>query len=219
MKQVVIDYFTDVLCIWAYGARPRIEQLRETFGPQVRIRFRYLQVFAAAQDRVRAHGHGDEGFENFRAHVRGIAAGWQHVVLNSAVWDSVRPVTSANAHLYLKAAQIVTSPEQAERLDWAVREAFFAEARDVSDCRVLDAIAREQGLAVEPLREAMESGEAQAALFRDLSDRELHAVPGSPTMVLNDGRQRLYGNLGYRVIEANIRELLRNPAAGEASWC
>jgi hypothetical protein len=34
----------------------------------------------------------------------------------------------------------------------------------------------------------------------------------------NEGRQRLNGNVGYRVLEANIRELLNHPA-GEQSWC
>ena len=33
-----------------------------------------------------------------------------------------------------------------------------------------------------------------------------------------DGRQRLAGNVGYRVIEANVRQLLNNPGVG-ASWC
>jgi hypothetical protein len=31
--------------------------------------------------------------------------------------------------------------------------------------------------------------------------------------------QLLYGNVGYRIIEANVRELLHNPLHGEASWC
>jgi predicted DsbA family dithiol-disulfide isomerase len=48
--------------------------------------------------------------------------------------------------------------------------------------------------------------------------REL-GVDVSPTLVLNQGRQRLNGNVGYRVIEANFKELLREPHAGQASWC
>jgi hypothetical protein len=35
---------------------------------------------------------------------------------------------------------------------------------------------------------------------------------------MNDGRQKLFGNVGYRLLEANVQELLRTPA-GEASWC
>jgi hypothetical protein len=36
---------------------------------------------------------------------------------------------------------------------------------------------------------------------------------------LNDGRQKLYGNVGFRIIEANIQELLRAPVGDQASWC
>ena len=35
---------------------------------------------------------------------------------------------------------------------------------------------------------------------------------------LNEGRQLLAGNVGYRVIEANIRELLDTPG-DQQSWC
>jgi predicted DsbA family dithiol-disulfide isomerase len=63
------------------------------------------------------------------------------------------------------------------------------------------------------------SGVAFAALAADYQDRDRLRIEGSPTFVLNQGRQKLYGNLGYRVIEVNIRELLREPRAGEMSWC
>ena len=44
-------------------------------------------------------------------------------------------------------------------------------------------------------------------------------IEGSPSLVLNEGRQKLYGNVGFRVIEANIQELLREPRINDASWC
>ena len=31
--------------------------------------------------------------------------------------------------------------------------------------------------------------------------------------------QKLYGNVGFRLMEANIQELLRAPGTDEASWC
>ena len=40
----------------------------------------------------------------------------------------------------------------------------------------------------------------------------------SPSLLLNDGRQRLNGNVGYRVIAANVREILERPP-GQLSWC
>jgi len=65
----------------------------------------------------------------------------------------------------------------------------------------------------------LESGVPQAALAGDYQDAEKSRIEGSPTLVLNEGRQKLYGNVGYRIIDANIRELLREPATGQASWC
>ena len=49
-------------------------------------------------------------------------------------------------------------------------------------------------------------------------DKEEFNIDGSPTYILNEGRQKLYGNVGYRVIEANIQELLADPGE-RASWC
>jgi len=36
---------------------------------------------------------------------------------------------------------------------------------------------------------------------------------------MNDGRQKLFGNVDYRLIEANVQELLRNAPKDEVSWC
>ncbi|MEJ2378395.1 MAG: hypothetical protein P8Y71_24425 [Pseudolabrys sp.] len=65
----------------------------------------------------------------------------------------------------------------------------------------------------------IDNGAAFAALAADIQERDRLRIEGSPTFVLNQGRQKLYGNVGYRVIEANIRELLRTPSVGEMSWC
>jgi hypothetical protein len=36
--------------------------------------------------------------------------------------------------------------------------------------------------------------------------------------MLGEGRQKLYGNVGYRILEANIQEVLADPSE-RASWC
>jgi len=66
----------------------------------------------------------------------------------------------------------------------------------------------------------IESGAAFAALHRDEQLARTHGVLGSPTYVFNEGRQLLYGNVGYRIIAANLRELLSSKhPEGEPSWC
>jgi hypothetical protein len=56
-------------------------------------------------------------------------------------------------------------------------------------------------------------------LAADYQVAEKMRIEGSPSFVLNEGRQKLYGNVGFHLIEANIQELLRTPRADEASWC
>ena len=57
-----------------------------------------------------------------------------------------------------------------------------------------------------------------AALCGDINLAQEYGVKGSPTYILNQGRQKLYGNVGYKVIAANVHELLEQPE-NQASWC
>ena len=54
--------------------------------------------------------------------------------------------------------------------------------------------------------------------MRDYQLAQAHGIKGSPSWVLDGGRQILYGNVGYRVIEANVIELLET-GEKQASWC
>ena len=83
---------------------------------------------------------------------------------------------------------------------------------------------KDHPLVIRPKEEArreprIHSGIAFADLAADYQDAQKMRVEGSPSFVLNEGRQKLYGNVGFRVLQANIQELLRAPRADEASWC
>ena len=105
-----------------------------------------------------------------------------------------------------------------ERAALLARQAFFCEARDISHRDVLLEIAEQAQLNLTPLQQALADGSAMAGLSDDLRSAGEQGVKGSPTWVLNEGRQVLYGNVGYRVMEANVTELLENPE-DRASWC
>ena len=100
-----------------------------------------------------------------------------------------------------------------------LRQAFFERCLDVGSWSVLKAVLVDVGVSVSEVQDAIDSGVAHADLEADRRDQQLLLVQGSPTLILNDGRQKLYGNVGYGVIEANIKELLRSPVSGAASWC
>jgi predicted DsbA family dithiol-disulfide isomerase len=100
-----------------------------------------------------------------------------------------------------------------------LRSAFFERCLDISRWSVLKAVLEVVDVSADDVQEAIDRGVAHADLEADHRDQKLLMVQGSPTIILNEGRQKLYGNVGYDVIEANIKELLRSPAAGAASWC
>jgi hypothetical protein len=56
-------------------------------------------------------------------------------------------------------------------------------------------------------------------LAADYQDADKMRIEGSPSLVLNEGRQKLYGNVGFRLIEANVQGLINAPGTDEASWC
>lgn len=228
-KRITIEYFTDVLCIWAYGAQIRLDQLKQDFGDQAQVVHRFLPLFAATADRIHRQWDTRGSYAGYNRHVHTIASGWTHVEIHPRIWLEDVPASSVPAHLFLKAVQLLeqrgTPGNQTgtaglfETACWRVRYAFFHEARNVARRAVLEDVARSLGLPLAEVWNVIESGEAHAALHLDFEAGDRYHVPGSPTLVLNEGRQQLYGNVGYRVIEANVHELLRDPRSGEASWC
>ena len=223
-SHVDVAYFSDVLCVWAYAAEARVQELVEQLGAEVRIERHYFGVFGDTLHKVGVGWKDRGGYEGFAKHVHEVAADFGHVETHAELWKSVCPASSMPAHLWLKAAQLSEDAESrterpSDRLAWALRMAFFRDARNIAHRDELAAITADCGLDVDAVEAQLHSGEANAALTADERAREKYRIEGSPTFVLNNGRQKLYGNVGYRVLEANVRELLREPGSGAASWC
>ena len=221
---VKIEYFTDVLCVWAYLAQIRMDELKAEFSDQVDFEYRFVPIFGAAKSSIEKNWQGRGGVAGYNRKLQSMAEDWPHITLSPGVWTSVAPASSISPHLYLKAIQLLTSDDRSARESWehaiwCYRKAFFEEARDISKRQVQDDIAGSLGLSLEGIHALIDNGEAYAALEIDRLAAEEYKVPGSPTLVLNEGRQLLYGNVGYRIIKANVRELLDHPDDGYAAWC
>jgi predicted DsbA family dithiol-disulfide isomerase len=225
MNPVRILYFSDILCVWAYAAQRRLEQLIQTFGDEISIDAHFCSIFPDAWGKIEQNWKDRDGFAGFGRHVNQVARKFPHIEVHDQLWCEARPRSSASAHLFIKAVELIEGNSQpylerkATRAAWAVRRAFFASLRDVSDWRVLAEIAGELDINYDLVRDKIRSSEAVALLATDYNLSKTHGVESSPTFIMNEGRQKLVGNVGYRLIEANVQELLRNPAVGEASWC
>jgi predicted DsbA family dithiol-disulfide isomerase len=232
MSPVRVSYFSDVLCIWAYAAERRLEELVQRFGDEISIDARFCSVFPDAWGKIEANWQTRGGFEGFNRHLNGVAKMFPHIEVHDRLWLDARPRTSASAHLFVKAVELVERDEDgggsaprpyldrlSTRAAWELRRAFFARALDISDWRVHIDIAEGLGIDYGKVDEKIRSSEAVARLAVDHDLSHKHGVEGSPTYIMNDGRQKLFGNVGYRLLEANVQELLRRPSEDEASWC
>ena len=213
-----VDYYTDVLCVWAWIAQHRIDEIEKEWGDRIRLRHHCVNVFGDTVNRIGDKWCDRGGYAGFAEHVEESAAPYEFAPINPAIWRDVRPYTSATAHLVLKAAELQKSADDANKLAAVLRKSFFVEALDIGSVQVVLKIASDVGFDSVDLESKIESGQALAALVADYERAREISIKGSPSWVLNNGRQILYGNVGYRILSANIEELLKSPV-DEASWC
>lgn len=229
MNQTKILHYSDMLCIWAYVGEQALYCLNEDFGDRIIIETHYCSVFPDTQAKIQSQWADRGGFSGYAAHVHEVAGQFDGITLHPDVWTKTRPSSSASPHLFLKAVALLeaetgrqTAPFQTRPSAVAARElrrAFFAEARDIANWAVQREICQEIGLGFDQILHKIETGAAIASLAADYEGARNQGIQGSPTYVLNEGRQRLFGNLGYGILQANIRELLSGGPFESTSLC
>ena len=218
-----VTHFSDVLCIWAYVSQVRIDELKSQFGAQVDVDYRLFPVFGSALRKLDSEWASRRGRQGYNEHAHQIVQQFGHVKLHPEVWMRDAPHSSLPSHLFLYGVRLaetngVLPPGSFAQMAWQIREAFFARNLNVSRQAVLRALASDAGLDPEKIEPGLKSGEAHALLSADMQAARDQMVRSSPTLIFNEDRQRLSGNVGYRIIEANVRELIERPQ-GQQSWC
>lgn len=216
---VQVLHFSDVLCVWAYVAHRRMEQVRADFGDRVEVAVHFIPVYADVARRIERAG----GAEGYAASIQGVGRRFDHVELHPDLFRVDPPTSSNAAHRFLRAVARLegdgqVAPGAMEALTWAVRQAFFVHGRDISAADTLEALAADAGLPLAAIDAVLRSGAADADLAHDAWLQQQHRVPVSPSIVLDDGRHLLNGNVGYRIIHAHLQEMLQAPPA-RGSWC
>jgi predicted DsbA family dithiol-disulfide isomerase len=223
-QRIQILYFSDALCVWAYFAELRLAEVARNFGAQVELDFRLCSVFGNTAHKIANAWSTKGGYDGFADHLHHTALQFPERPLHPELWRKVRPASSLSPHLYIKAVQLTeregaVAPGTSAAALRKMREAFSAEGLDIARVDVQEEIGRQAGADIDRARQCLADGRAHALLNCDYMEAESLGVKGSPTMILSQGRQTLYGNVGYRIIEANIQELLREPSRDQTSWC
>ena len=229
MSVVEVTHFSDFLCVWAYVSQARVDAVKGKFGDAVRIENRFCSVFGDTARKITSTWKDKGEYEGFNLHLRQVAERFPHIKIHPDIWLKTRPLTSASTHLFIKAVQqwsresretrSQSAPNILDNVMWAFRCAFFRDCRDISRWDIQCEIAEALGVDIGAIEEHIHSGIAFARLAADYQDADKMRIEGSPSFVLNEGRQKLYGNVGFHLMEANIQEFIRAPRTGEASWC
>ncbi len=231
MKPIKIQHFSDILCVWAYVGQHRLNHFIAGYGDKVEIHQHFCSVFPDVWSKVEANWKDRGGFEGYGRHVQEVVAKFEGMQVHPDIWSKVRPRSSASPHLFVKAVEIIARAdgETSQNTPYAaqppvkaaatLRQAFFEQALDIANWDVQREIAAEIGVEFADVQATIASGEAIALLAGDYETAQKKGVEGSPTYLLNEGRQKLYGNVSTRVIEANVKELLLDETGDRASRC
>ena len=217
MSKLDVEYFSDVLCVWAFINEYRLSEVENQLGDSLDIHLHFLPNFASVQPKIGNGWQEKGGFSGYADHVIAVAEKFE-IKLHDSVWRDVRPNSSIVPHSLIKAAEITHSAAGARKLSSLIRNAFFLEGQDIGQMDVCLEVAESMGLDEEKLLDAIDDGQAMSALFEDFSRAKDYQISVSPAWVFNEGRQKLIGNVGYRVIEANLKELIETKPLNQL-WC
>jgi len=224
-QPIIVSHFSDVLCIWAYIAQARVEQLKSTFQDKIDIQYHFITIFGDVERKLATNWKDRGEAKGYSEHVKETASQFDHISVHPEIWIKNRPKSSTGCHLFLKAVELFERknklPSAASLMSdvgWQMKLAFFKECQDISDIHVQKDILEKLNLPTQEIQALMFNGEAFAELNYDLQLASTNQISGSPTFLFNNGRQKLSGNVGYRLIEANVNELINKPI-NQASWC
>ncbi|OGT19585.1 MAG: hypothetical protein A2V90_02980 [Gammaproteobacteria bacterium RBG_16_57_12] len=229
---VDIAYFSDVLCVWAYVAQIRVDELKRHYNSNISLHYHFTPIFGCTEKRISNAWCDKGGYQGYSQHVREVCSRFPHVTVHERIWQDNIPASSVGCHHFIKAVQLLEDQGQIpaqpmaeyhgntlfEETVWRLRQAFFRDMLNIAELGCHLTIAGQLGLPVARITELLNNGSAMAAMCCDEQLGDGYKVEGSPTYVLNEGRQKLYGNVGYRIIEANVHEILERPE-NQATWC
>uniref|UniRef100_Q31FA3 DSBA-like thioredoxin domain-containing protein n=1 Tax=Hydrogenovibrio crunogenus (strain DSM 25203 / XCL-2) TaxID=317025 RepID=Q31FA3_HYDCU len=219
-KKIKITFLGDLLCIWAYSTHALLKKLKHEYANCIEIDYRFISVFGDAEKFIDNGWHDKGGYSGFSNHLQTVASELGYINVNSVIWNDCKPKTSSMAHLYMKAIQLweqknMSSSDsqnppkrKSEEVLWQMRVLFFEQGKDISNTKILDNLLKNANIDSEQITPFLEDGSAMASLLSDYELKPQLKLDGSPTLLLNANRQKLYGNIGYEVIKANIEALL-----------
>jgi len=81
-----ITYFSDVLCIWAYTAQIKLDELQRQFGDQIHVEYRFLCLFGDVSAHIESSWGERGGAAGYARHVKQVGASFDHLDIHPEIW-------------------------------------------------------------------------------------------------------------------------------------
>jgi len=220
---IVVDHWSDPLCVWAFVAEGRVDDVLARYGDRLAVRWRVVPVFGSVPARF-AHGAWKDAGPAGRAEATAkLAARFGVSGVTGQVWIDDPPASTWSPSAAVAAVRLAEGAGELPggatgRYLRALRHRFFAENLNVARRSAQAETAEALALPWAPIAAALDDGRALAALWEDHEERVRLGIQGSPTWVFDGGRAMLYGNVSEGVLRATVAELVAGVEPG-ASRC
>ena len=206
---ILVDYFSDPLCVWSWSIQDRIERLQAEFGDRVVIRYRMLPLYrslAVYTDLARAGA---------KSSVEEIAREWEEtaratgVTVDVQLWSGDPPSSTWPACKAVKAAA-VQSGRLAEIYLKRLRVAAMTERQNIARAIILMRLAGHVGLDREQFTRDVRARERTREIMQDIREARRNNITTRPTLLLHtaDDKILISGLRSYDLFRQAVQTLL-----------
>ena len=207
-----VDVWSDVACPWCYIGKRRLEAAIDGFehGEDVEVVWHSFEldpgapvppVETASVALARKYGGGPDQIAAMQERVSALAAeeGLDYQL------DRTLHLNTRDAHRLVHLALQTGGPQLQGRLKEALLDAYFVQARDVTDRAVLRELAEGVGLDGAEVERVLDSDRYDAAVTSDVEQARAYGASGVPFFVV-DGRYGISGAQPTDVFAGALRQ-------------
>lgn len=223
MKRVAFEYWSDPLCVWAFVAQTKLDQILDEAGDKLEVRYHIVPVFGSIPWRFSAGPWADQGVEGRIEATRRIAENNGRHDVSGECWAKDCPSSSWSSGAASKAVfgaenDGEIAPGRGAEFLLQLRERFFVDRLNIARRDVQLQVAERLEIPRASVERRLDDGSALAALWEDERRKQELKIQGSPTYVFDGGRAMLYGNFSFGILHATVEELVGGLSPG-ASRC
>lgn len=191
-----VSVYSDYTCPWCYIGAARLDQLKEALADSVELRTEWkpFEIHPEVPQEgmsVDQLPYPRAQWETMVAHLR------QQAASEGLEMRELKTVANTHRGLVASAYAQAEEPEHFEAFHHNLFRGYFGEGRNIADPAVLREIARESGVDVERMEEALDEGRYEHELTDTTATARRLGITGTPTFVFGDR----FGAVGAQPVE------------------